>query len=210
VKKFLVLLLLTTNHLFAQNKTQFYFGYTVGSLNADQSTVGGFSLYAGHNFFEGPNHSFSLSTNLKLGMQDRTATGIIVPLVVILLAAEGSSGSSPDINSNANGGIDGGRIHLFTEFPLLLHYNFGMGSSAHSKSDNGFYIGGGMDYTLTGYTDTSGFSKRTEFFGIMADGGIRFKSGTDLNFAGVYSLRHPIGQMTHPQLFEITLSTLLK
>lgn len=123
------------------------------------------------------------------------------------IGEECGGGYNPNA-SIANG--NGGTVHLFTELPALLHYNFGLGSSDQTPKRTGFYIGGGANYIMTGFTDTAGFFRETSFFGWVVDGGIRFKKIMDMNFANVFSLRQPIGQIKHPMFFEITFSLQLK
>ena len=197
MKKIFVLpLLLITNQIFAQDHTGI--GYTGATLNSSYSVAGGLAFFVGKDIFKTPNSSFSVSTNFKLGIQDKIGGGLIIPLFLLL----DQDGSASNVNTD---NINGGTIHLFTELPLLLHYNYGLGSNKDSEKRFGFYIGGGMNYTITGYGDTAGYSRSTSFFGCVMDGGVRFKRDTDINFAFIIPLRQPIGQISHPLFFELTL-----
>ncbi len=192
-------LLFTTMHAVGQQRQTI--GYSIATLNAGGSLAGGLSFSMGRNLLESHNTSLSVSTNLKFGMQDKIGSGLIIPLAVLV---SGGSGAS---NFNYGDG-NGGKIHLFTEVPLLLHLNVGMGATAGADYHRrfGFYLGGGMSYCTTGFTDSSGLSKGTAFFGYVLDGGIRFSKNADLNLAWVTPLRYPIGQISHPVMYEMTLS----
>ena len=181
-----------------KEKVHFGLGLTYGSLNSIESIAGGFSVPLGYNLIETENSSFSLSTNIKFGAEDKT--GLAFPGLVILSAI---LPQGTDINTQG--------INDFAELPLLIHYNFGLGSRKYTDKETGFYFGGGMNYLFTGYTDTSGNSLPTSFWGYTIDGGIRFnkkKDGicTDLNFGTTISLGQSVGQINRPQFFEITLS----
>jgi hypothetical protein len=191
-----------TNYLFAQS--QIGIGYTGAWLNSKESIAGGLSFYIGQNIIETRNSSLSISTNIKVGIEDKIGSGLVFP-ALFALAANGANTSN--VNTDK---LDGGKINLFTDFPLLFHYNFGLRSNAGCHKTFGFYIGGGMSYTTTGFTDTSGLSKSIEFFGYVIDGGIRFKENIDINFANTISLRRPVGQINHPQFYQITLSLRFK
>jgi len=173
-------------------------GYTGATLNSNGSVAGGLAVYLGKDIFKTNNSSISVSTNLKLGIQDKVGSGLIIPIFFLF----SSNGNIPNIDEeNTNGGT----IHLFAELPLLLHYNFGLGLNKDSQKRFGFYVGGGMSYTITGFADTADYSKGTSFFGCVMDGGVRFKRDTDINFAFTIPLRQPIGQISHPLFFELTL-----
>ena len=155
----ILLLLLITNHLLAQHiasdnadKWSSGIGYTGASLNTSNSVAGGLAVNIKRNIFQTPTTSFSLSTSIKLGIEDKIASGALIPLIIL---AGSSSGNNND-NSN------GGKIHLFTEVPLLLHFNYGLGANNGQHDPRvsgiystpykrfGFYFGGGMSYTMTG------------------------------------------------------------
>jgi hypothetical protein len=197
---FLVAYAILSNNLYGQTNLQI--GYTGASLNSTKSLGGGFALYLGRNISESRNSSLSLSTNIKLGIEDATGSGLIIP--AIFLFANTSSGN----NSVGNG--NGGTVHLFTELPLLVHYNFGLGSSNQNDKRVGFYIGGGINYVMTGFTDTAGYSKKASFFGGVIDGGIRFNKIMDVNFETVFPFTQNIGEIKHPMFYEITFLLTIK
>jgi hypothetical protein len=179
----------------------FGIGYTGASINSYGGISGGLSLVFGCNFAEWDNSSFSISTNWKIGYQDKIGSALIIPLAIV--------SDQPPPNS---GGGAGGTLHLFMELPLLVHYNFGLGSTSRlSLRENfGFYLGGGISAVSTGYADTAGYSKAASFTGYVLDGGIRFNGKTDLNFATVVSFNGPIGQIRRPLLFELTWSAFFR
>jgi hypothetical protein len=196
----LIAFAILSNNLYGQTNVQI--GYTGASLNSIKSVGGGFALYLGRNISESRNSSLSLSTNIKLGIEDETGSGLIIPAIFLL--ANTSSGN----NSVGNG--NGGTVHLFTELPLLVHYNFGLGSSNQNDKRVGFYIGGGINYVMTGFTDTTGNSKKASFFGSVIDGGIRFNKIMDVNFETVFPFTQNIGEIKHPMFYEITFLMTIK
>jgi hypothetical protein len=144
-KSFVFVALLTTNNILGQG--HWGIGFTGATLNSDKSVASGVSLYIGRDISQTTNSSLSLSTNLKIGIQDKTGTGLATPIIIALVAIANQGGTNPDFSGvNAN---------LFTEFPLLFHYNFGLGSNEETGKKFGFYFGGGFSYTITSYTDTS-------------------------------------------------------
>jgi hypothetical protein len=193
---------LLTKYSVAQNQTGI--GYTGAWLNSKENLAGGLAFFVGQNIIETHNSSFSVSTNLKVGIEDKIGSGFVFP-ALFALAASGSNTSNVNTEN-----LDGGKINLFMDFPILVHYNFGLRSSTECHKKFGFYFGGGMSYTTTGFTDTSGFSKSIGFFGYVIDGGIRFKENIDINFSNTISLRQPIGQIGHPIFYQITLSLRFK
>lgn len=195
-------ILLLSNTSFG--KMQYSFGYTGAWLNTNRAIAGGFSFSASKNIFEIQNSSLSVSTNLKLGMEDKSGAFLIIPAFVGVASLYDNSSSTPD--ASFMDGLSGGTIHLFADIPLLLHYNFGLGSKRDCDRRFGFYLGGGVSYIATGYTDTLGYSKRTGFIGWVADGGVRFRKNIDVNIANVFSFRKPIGPVRYPVFSEVTLS----
>lgn len=188
---------------------QYGIGYTVAWLCSNTNVAGGFSFFIGKNIVETSTSSFSISTNLKIGMADRIGTGVLGPILLVALYFDAKSGDNNISNSLSNintDGIDGGKIHLFADIPVLVHYNFGLGSSSKCNRKFGFYLGGGFSYTTTGYTDSLEFSKGTGFFGYVMDGGVRFAKNVDINLSNTISLRQPIYTINHPVFTEITLS----
>ena len=204
IKNNLALLLafiILSNNLFGQTNVQI--GYAGASLNSTQSLGGGFAVYLGRNISESRLSSLSLSTNIKLGIEDKTGSGLIIPAIFLL------ANTSVGNNISAGSG-NGGTVHLFTELPLLLHYNFGLGSTDQNDKRVGFYFGGGIDYVMTGFTDTAGYSIRTSFFGGVIDGGIRFNKIMDVNFETVFPIDKTIGEIRHPMFYQITFLLTIK
>jgi hypothetical protein len=205
-----VVLLFMTNYLsgqirsiFPEDKMHYGLGFTGGSLNDIKSVSSGMSVYIGRDLLQMKNSSFSLSTNFKLGIQDKTYTGLEFPLILALLLILSDLGGDPNFSGDGNDNI---KVNFFTEIPLTLHYNFGWGSNPQTEKNVGFYLGGGMSYVITNYTDTAGNTPGTSFFGWMIDGGIRLRGGLDINIANVISLRQPIGQIARPAFYELTIS----
>lgn len=195
----LTLLVLATNHSIAQyTKLHGSVGLTGGSLNSSQSIASGLSVYLDRNLLTMKNTSLSLSTRLVLGTEDKT--GLIFPAILVLLVLEGYSNTTPDL-SNLN-------IHakLFTEVPLMLHYNYGLGSGSYNDHRFGFYFGAGLSYMLTGYTDTAGIGQSTSFFGYKMDAGIRFHRDIDINLSQTISWQPNIGQIQNPVFYQLTFS----
>jgi hypothetical protein len=148
------------------------------------------------------NSSFSLGSNLKIGIQDKTNTGLVFPAVFLLAAlVDGLTGD----NNSSLSGIDI-NADAFAEIPLTLHYNFGWGASDYSPKKMGFYLGGGMSYVFADYMDTAGTAQKTSFFGWKADAGIRFHDGLDIHISDVIPLNSYIGQISRPAFYEITIS----
>ncbi|KAA5534453.1 hypothetical protein F0919_07460 [Taibaiella lutea] len=185
-------------------------GYTGARLVSNTSIAGGFSFFAGKNIVDMRNSSFSVSTNVKIGMEDKAGTGVIIPLIIAALYYGGDDGNTFNNATTNDAGVNGGTIHLFVDLPLLLHYNFGLGSDEGCKRNWGFYLGGGVSYTTTGFTNISGFSRATDFFGYVMDGGIRFAKNVDINISNTISARKPIGPLNHPIFSEITLALRLE
>jgi len=176
-------------------------GLSGGTLNANSGISSGLSIYIGRDIFKTKNSSFSICTNYKIGTEDKT--GLVFPLTVAYLYLVAASGNDASLQ---NVDLSGFQVKFFTELPLLFHYNFRLGSNKDSEHKFGFYFGGGMSYTITGYTDTAKNMQQTSFFGLMIDGGIRFHRDIDINFGRIISLQKPIGQFPNPVFYEFTIS----
>jgi len=198
----IVFILSLHNSSFA--KMQYSIGYTGAWLNTNRSIAGGFAFSASRNIFEIQNASLSVSTHLKLGLEDKSGAFLIIPAFIAVDAQTGYKSNKPDASFMNH--LSGGTIHVFADIPLLLHYNLGLGSRRDSERRFGFYLGGGVTYVATGYTDTLGYSKRTGFAGWVADGGVRFRKNIDINIANVFAFRKPIGPVKYPVFSEVTLS----
>ena len=196
---FLILLLLAVNNSYAQY-TKFHgsVGLTGGTLNSSQSIASGLSINMDRNVLTMKNASFSLSIRLVLGTEDKT--GLVFPAILVLLMLEGYANTSPDLgNLNIN-------AKLFSEFPLMLHYNYGLGSGCYNDHRFGFYFGAGLSYVLTGYTDTAGIGQSTSFLGYKMDAGVRFHRDIDINLSQTISLQPNIGQIHNPVFYQLTIS----
>jgi len=194
-----ILLVLAANHSIAQyTKLRNSVGLTGGTLNSSQSIASGLSVYLDRNLLTMKNASFSLSTRLVLGTEDKT--GLVFPAILILLMLESYTNTTPDLSSlNIN-------AKLFSEFPLMLHYNYGLGSGSYNDHRFGFYFGAGLSYMLTGYTDTAGIGQSTSFFGYKMDFGVRFHRDIDINLSQTISLQPNIGQIHNPAFYQLTIS----
>jgi hypothetical protein len=194
-----ILLVLATNHSIAQyTKTRSSAGVTGGTLNSSQSIASGLSVYLDRNLLTMKNASFSLSTRLVLGTEDKT--GLIFPAILVLFMLEGYSNTTPDLgNLNIN-------AKLFSEFPLMLHYNYGLGSGCYNDHRFGLYFGAGLCYMITGYTDTAGIGQSSSFFGYKMDAGVRFHGDIDINLSQTISLQPNIGQIRSPVFYELTIA----
>jgi hypothetical protein len=200
MRKLVVLLFVfITNCSNAQySKLHRAFGLTGATLNSGQSIASGLSFCLDRNILTAKNASFSLSTKIVIGTEDKS--GLVFPALLILLLIEGYTDTSPDLgdlNINAK---------LFTELPLMLHYNYGLGSGSYNDHRFGFYFGAGFSYTITGFTDTAGSVRTASFFGYKMDAGIRFHRNVDINIAQTISIQNPIGQINRPTFYQLTIA----
>ena len=201
-KTFCIFVLFISTHLNGQiirdDKIYTGIGLTGGSMNQSQNITGGLSIFIGINLLQTYNSSFSICTNLKIGTEDRT--GFAVYAAAPIEIVDGIAGR--DVLKF------GPNVNTFFEAPILFHYNFGFGSSrnANDRLNFGFYLGGGFNYILTGYNDTTGNSIQVSFFAYTTDIGIRFRGGLDINLSASFSTKQPIEQISRPKLFELTIS----
>jgi hypothetical protein len=144
------------------------FGYTASSINFQQNGAGAFVVPVRYDWLKFGKSSFSLGTNLKIGTEDEY--GVSFPILLIIAAILGSTGSSPDLSSvNTNNLLPNYSINFYSETPLLLHYNFGLGTKGASGDPSaGFYIGGGINFVVTGVPwearTAASFSKALAFW----------------------------------------------
>ncbi|MFT3700920.1 MAG: hypothetical protein QM802_01010 [Agriterribacter sp.] len=199
--KTLLIFFLSTISLIAVSQKITAIGLTGAWLNHRQSVAGGLSVTVQKELIQENNSSLSVGTNIKVGIEDKLGSGVVIPVLVYWYGNAAGSHMNKDST--------GGKIHLFLDLPLLLHYNVGFGSAEGSLQKVGFYFGGGATYILTGYTNEAGHSKQTNFAGMVADGGIRFRKGVDINYAAVFPFKKQIGPIANPYFSEITLSLLL-
>jgi len=175
-------------------------GFTGAWLNHRQSVAGGLAVTVQKDLFTTDNSSLSLGTTVKVGVEDKLGSGVIIPALVYFYGFAADKHVDKDSS--------GGRVNLFLDIPLLVHYNIGFGSAEGSLQNVGFYFGGGVTYIFTGYTDEAAYSKPANFAGLVADGGLRLRKGIDINYAAVFPLKQYIGQVNHPFFSEITISIL--
>ena len=183
-------------------------GFAGGSLNFHQNGNLGMHFFCTYNLIQLGRSSLSLTQGLTLGTEDEY--GVSFP---VLMAAALIFSGPADQNLNLNH-----IIAAYADFPLLLHYNFGAGARRDTERSSdeklGFYIGGGATHTFTGYTNTFGKEAQTDYWALVADGGIRFKSpGANAWGIGLgieQPLRSPIGPIHNPLFFQLNLTFLAK
>lgn len=184
-------------------------GFTAASLNFHQNGAGGLAIPFRYDLLKAGKSSISLGSNIKIGSADEY--GVSFPVILALAAllnAAGNGGGFGDLSgSGNNNGKDSYGINFFSEFPLLLHYNFGLGTCSDAGDPPfGFYIGGGMSYTITGIPISGGLQQSTAFFGWVANAGVRFSRSKDLGFSITRPLQNPIGPINNPIMYELTFT----
>jgi hypothetical protein len=112
-------------------------GISTGSLSFQENGTGGLSILLRGDLLKSTNSTLSLGTNLKLGTADKS--GLVFPLSVLEVLSGSPSGA--DLTNDWVG--------FFADIPLLLNYNFGLGSDYFSNHRFGFYLGGGVSYTIS-------------------------------------------------------------
>ena len=185
----------------------FGFGVSGGSLNFHQNGASGMNVYFTYNLIQLGRSSLSISQGLTIGTEDEY--GVSFPIIMAASIIVGPIDQDPTFNHIIAGYVD---------FPLLLHYNFGAGARRDTERSNnekiGFYLGGGATHTFTGYTNTFGKEAQTDYWALEVDGGIRLKPrGTDvicIGWAVGQPLRTPIGPISNPLFFQLNFSGLLK
>jgi hypothetical protein len=179
------------------------FGLSGGTLNFKQNASVGFAIPLRYSLIQFHNSSISLGTSLKIGAEDKY--GIAFPVVLAYLVASGlSGGAAPDPSD-----IDISKtVRFYTSFPLLLNYNFGLGARNWSNERFGFYLGGGMSYTITGFTNSDGVQQSAFFLGLVANAGIRLGEGTELGLSLTLPLPagQAIGPINNPFFYEFSLT----
>ena len=182
-------------------------GVSGGSLNFHQNGASGLNFYCTYNLIQLGRSSLSITQGLTIGTEDEY--GISFPIIMVASLIVGPIDQDPTFNHTIAGYVD---------LPLLLHYNFGAGARRDTERSNnekiGFYLGGGATHTFTGYTNTFGKEAQTDYWALVADGGIRLKpKGTDVICIGLsvgQPLRTPIGPIGNPLFFQLNFSGLLK
>ena len=200
------LLLLSFLYTNAQSNWHTGIGITTATLNFQQNGSGGLAFPVRYDLLKSYNSTLSLGTNIKIGTEDQYGLGF--PLILGLLLLSYSSGQAPDLSNinTSDTSKKGTSVCFFTELPLLLHYNWGLGSNNDSYEPFGFYLGGGMSYTITGYTNSAGNEHSTSFYGMVANAGIRFARNKDLGFSATFPFTHPIGPINNPVFYQLTFS----
>ena len=181
-------------------------GLTGSTLNYPGSINTGFSMGVMFDFLKTKDASLSFGTTIKAGMENQYGLGLPMSAAYVLLAwaANDVGGNAPSWPANSN-------FAGYAEFPLLVHYNFGLGATAETEKRVGFYVGGGMTYVFTGYLGQTGNAESISFYGLEADAGIRLGHGFQLGLSGVFSLRQPLGPITQsPGMFGLTISGFIK
>jgi hypothetical protein len=179
-------------------------GLSEGTINFQGNGTGGLSLLYRYDLLKSTNSTLSLGTNIKIGTADRI--GIVFPLIVGLLLLDPDPGSAFNGNNASDTGKSGEWIGFFSDLPLLLNYNFGLGSDDFTKHRFGFYFGGGMTFTVTAISNNSGVRQNTSFLGWVLNAGIRFGKDKDIGFSMTSPLRNPIGPIDNPIFYQITYS----
>ena len=186
-------------------------GFTASTLNFQQNGAGALTFSGRYDFLTFPNSSFSLGTHLKIGSEDEY--GISFPIIAIVVVAVSAAGGNPDLsNIPGNSGTvshSSYSINFFGDFPLLLHYNWGLGSNDNSEKRFGWYIGGGASYTVTGVSlNSSGYAPAVSFPSWVGDIGIRFAQNNDIGFSLNVPMQSTVGPIQHPLMFSLTFTAL--
>jgi hypothetical protein len=202
-----MLLLLISFYTNGQSNWHSGVGLTSGTLNFQQNGAGGFIFPIRYDFLRFPAASFSVGSNPVIGTEDKYGIGF--PLILGLLLLSDASGSAPDLSGASTGGQNGTTVCLFTQAPLLLQYNWGLGSNNRDYDNRervGFYLGGGMGWTLTGITNSAGNEHSTSFWGWMGTAGLRFARNKELGFSMTLPCENTIGPISHPLFYQISFS----
>lgn len=190
------------------------FGYAASSINFQQNGAGAFVIPIRYDWLKFGKSSFSLGTYLKIGTEDEY--GVSFPVLLIIAMLLGSGGGTPDLSGiNTNTLLPNYSINFYSEAPLLLHYNFGLGTiSASGDPSVGFYVGGGINSVVTGVPlggqNSSQLQQSTAFLGWIANAGIRFGRNADLGFSVTKPFQNSVGPVNTPLLYGFTLSGWLK
>jgi|GEM_PF-3057832 len=181
------------------------FGLAFGTVNFKENGNGALAIPIRYDFLNIGDASFSLGTNIKIGTEDRY--GLSFPVLLILLVIAGAVDNSSawaDIGGNGNDDGKGYGIGFFTDLPLLIHYNVGLGTREGQYERIGYYVGGGFSYTLTGYTLYKTVQQSTHFFGWVGNAGVRLRNGVDLGFSLTLPRNNPVGPIQNPVFYQLT------
>jgi hypothetical protein len=186
-------------------------GYSASSINFQQNGAGAIAVPIRYDWLKFGKSSFSLGSNLKIGTTDEY--GVSFPILLIVAMILGSTGANPpDLSSPNNGNLlPNYSINFHGEAPLLLHYNFGLGTPGASGNPSvGFFIGGGINSVVTGVPlggqNSSQLQQGVTFFGWIADAGIRLGNNTNLGFSVTKPFQNTVGTINNPLLYGFTIS----
>jgi hypothetical protein len=184
------------------------FGITEATLKFQQNGGGAFAFPLHYDLLRGHNGSLSLGTNLKLGSEDEY--GVSFPAILIVMALVGLAGGDPDLsglsapNSSSSSG-NGYSVNLFMDFPLMLQYNRGLGTTNRSEHRFGWFVGAGVTYTITGVNlSSSGHGTSENFLGWIGNIGVRFAGNSELGFSTTLPFQNSVGPIRHPLFFALT------
>ena len=181
------------------------FGISGGSINFNRNGFGDFLFPLRYDFLHVGRSTFSLGTRFSFGSEDEN--GISFPVLVAFLLIFKSAGVGDDWSNftNGSGGKEGLAIRFFTDEPILLHYNWGYGTANGSDAPIGFFLGAGPAITITGYSYEHNQQRTATFWGLQADGGLRFPLNTELGFSVTHPLDGPVGPIQNPLMYQIRL-----
>jgi hypothetical protein len=179
------------------------FGLTAATLNFHQNGITGFCFPVWYDLFRNTYSSLSLGTNFKIGTEDEN--GLLFPVVI-------AAGIASTVDNNIDGSINH-QVAVYSDIPLLLHYNFGAGAERYDGYKYGYYLGGGFTQTFTGYTSPqTRQAAQTDFWAWVADGGIRIELPgqpegrvLDLGFSISQPLRTPIGPIFQSRMYQLNI-----
>ncbi|HXB91406.1 MAG TPA: hypothetical protein VNU72_03920, partial [Puia sp.] len=165
--------------------------------------AGGFIAPLRYDLFQSPNSSFSLGFNPAAGTEDRYGIGF--PLTLAFIYGGGNGNDFPDLRNFADSSAKGTVICFFAQAPLLLQYNWGLGSGSGDRYSKrvGFYAGGGMGLTVTGVTNNLGNEHSESFWGWVGTFGLRFAKNKDLGFELTLPCQKMIGPIPHPVMYQV-------
>lgn len=178
------------------------FGFSAATVNFHQNGAGAFSMVLRRDLIYSERWAISLGTNLTLGTEDEN--GIAFPVVVTVLVIEDAfGGHAARFNDYYDDDSKNGyNIRTFASLPLLLHFNYGLDAGHDTEDRFGFFLGGGASWTTTGYSYRHGRQKTIDFWGLVADAGIRF-SGKELGFSLTRPFLDPVGPIQQPLMYQI-------
>jgi hypothetical protein len=189
------------------HKAHFAGGLTGGSLNFHQNGEVGFNFRYDYNLLQGKQSSLSLGLGAAIGTEDEN--GLFFPVevgVFIALGIADYQGPNLDLSFSH-------QVAVYSDFPLMLHYNWGLGSSTSSTDNDhrwGFFLGGGFTQTFAGYTSpATKQSVQANFWAWTADAGIRIPNGekgaAEFGIGVEQPLQYPIGPILHPLMFKLSV-----